>query len=161
MGISIGIEPLLEPLALTFTADGFRCRIPVKVAQIIKNAPQLVSEAVHCFVHRTPGDMKVAARMEKFKSENFTVVMTHMHRSSYAQLVQQHFQPPKGYPIPGVQDPGYKGAILGVKLLAGFEILYHRSNSDGDNASEVCTDAITICMLFLSEFQIKMADGPL
>lgn len=124
-------------MSLRSISNASRCRVPVKVAQIIKNAPQLVSEAAHCFVHRTHEDMKVAAKMEKFQSEDFTVAMICMHRCSYAQLVQQHFQPPKGYPMPSSQDPGYKGASLGVKLLAGFEILYQKSNCAGGNPIEV------------------------
>ena len=46
-----------------------RCIVPVKVAAILKQQPQLVSPAVQAFYYRDVQDMKAAARLRHFPSE--------------------------------------------------------------------------------------------
>lgn len=57
------------------------------------------------------------------KVEMVKVLVT-MSRAMYAQLQQQVFAPPRGYPMPPVADPCYKEAELGMKLTCGFEMMY-------------------------------------
>ena len=46
-----------------------RCLVPVKVAAILKQQPQLVSSAVQGFYYRDVQDMKAAAKLKTFPSE--------------------------------------------------------------------------------------------
>ena len=51
------------------------------------------------------------------------------NRALYAQLAQQQFQPPRGYPLPTPTNPTFKAADLGMKLTCGFEMLMARHDS--------------------------------
>lgn len=110
--------------------DGFpfRCLIPTRVARVVGMYPQLVSDAVRAFIHRSKSDMKTVSQMSHFPPHDVVPRLVHFHRSLFAQLVQQHFQAPKGYPMPAYDAPSFKLAELGMKLTAGLEILYQRSS---------------------------------
>lgn len=63
-------------------------------------------------------------------------VLVTMSRAMYAQLQQQVFAPPRGYPMPPVADPHYKEAELGMKLTCGFEMMYwERERFESDDGS--------------------------
>ena len=51
------------------------------------------------------------------------------NRALYAQLAQQQFQPPRGYPLPSPTSPGFKAADLGMKLTCGFEMVMAKHTS--------------------------------
>ena len=51
-----------------------------------------------------------------------TVIVT-FNRALYAQLAQQQFQPPRGYPLPPLNSPAFRAAELGMKLTCGFEMV--------------------------------------
>lgn len=53
-------------------------------------------------------------------------VVATFSRCLYAQLEQQQFEPPKGYPLPAPDSAPYRAAHLGMKLTCGFEMLYSR-----------------------------------
>lgn len=58
-----------------------------------------------------------------------TIVM--FNRALYAQLAQQQFQPPKGYPMPPSNSPALRAAELGMKLTCGFEMVMAKGSSGG------------------------------
>ncbi|XP_057826118.2 protein ecdysoneless homolog isoform X2 [Cryptomeria japonica] len=103
-----------------------RVRVPVRVAQVLKHEPQLISKAVEGFYDRDVDSMKAAAKMEKFLGEKEMVdVCVTMSRAMYAQLVQQVFQAPRCYPMPPLSSPIYREAGLGMKISCGFEMIYY------------------------------------
>lgn len=105
-----------------------RVRVPVSVAQVLKHEPCLISLAVEGFYDRDIDSMKYAASMERFlpnkSSDEIVEVSVVMSRAMYAQLMQQTFQAPKGYPMPPRSDSGYTAAELGMKIACGFEMIY-------------------------------------
>lgn len=107
-----------------------KCRVPLKVAQVLREEPQLVANAVEAFYYRDPDDMKLAARMHHFPLTSSDLVNYRVcfNRCMYAQLMQQSFYPPRGVSMPLPSDPEYKAADLGVKVTAGMEIVYCKSN---------------------------------
>ncbi|KAJ0703635.1 putative Ecd family protein [Helianthus annuus] len=110
-------------------------RVPVSVAKILKHEPCLISLAVEGFYDRDIDSMKYAARMERFlpnkSSEEIVEVSVVMSRAMYAQLMQQTFQAPKGYPMPPRSDGGYTAAELGMKIACGFEMIYQMKKRNG------------------------------
>ncbi|KAI3794353.1 hypothetical protein L1987_36983 [Smallanthus sonchifolius] len=112
-----------------------RVRVPVSVAQILKHEPCLISLAVQGFYDRDIDSMKYAATMERFlpnkSSDEIVEVSVLMSRAMYAQLIQQTFQAPKGYPMPPRSDGGYTAAELGMKIACGFEMIYQMKKQNG------------------------------
>ncbi|GMH33379.1 hypothetical protein BSKO_01213 [Bryopsis sp. KO-2023] len=104
-----------------------RCRLPATVAAVLKFSPQLVSPAIHSFIHRDQEDMKIVSKLAKFPCKELATVMVKLHRCSYAQLAQHEFGPPKGYRMLDREDKGFKACDIGLKIACGMEILYHRS----------------------------------
>ncbi|KAJ3677139.1 hypothetical protein LUZ60_002863 [Juncus effusus] len=115
-----------------------RVRVPLKVAQVLKMEPCLISLAVEGFYDRDIDTMKHAARMEKFlKGENGEIEMVRvsvmMTRAMYGQLTQQRFQAPRGYPMPPTDNPHiYKEAELGLKITCGLEMMYQERRKDSE-----------------------------
>lgn len=111
-----------------------RVRVPVSVAQVLKNEPCLISLAVEGFYDRDIDSMKYAAKMERFygSGEEIVEASVRMSRAMYAQLMQQTFQAPKGYPMPPRGDARvYAEAELGMKIACGFEMMYQLRKKDG------------------------------
>ncbi|KAK9052609.1 hypothetical protein SSX86_029239 [Deinandra increscens subsp. villosa] len=112
-----------------------KVRVPASVAQILKHEPCLISLAVEGFYDRDIDSMKYAANMERFlpnkSSDEIVEVLVTMSRAMYAQLMQQTFQAPKGYPMPPRSDGGYTAAELGMKIACGFEMIYQMKKQNG------------------------------
>lgn len=112
-----------------------RVRVPVSVAQILKHEPCLISLAVEGFYDRDIDSMKYAAKMNGFlpngSGEDFVEVLAKMSRAMYGQLMQQTFQAPKCYPMPGRSEGGYAEAELGMKIACGFEMIYQLRKREG------------------------------
>lgn len=115
-----------------------RVRVPVRVAQVLKHWPGLISLAVESFYDRDLDSMKYAAKMERFggREEEMVTVAVTMSRAMYAQLVRQNFQAPKCYAMPGREEGGggaveYAEAELGMKIACGFEMMYQERRRDG------------------------------
>lgn len=113
-----------------------RVRVPASVARVLKHEPCLISLAVEGFYDRDVDSMKHAAKMERFcgSSEQGEIVevCVRMSRAMYAQLVQQTFQAPKGYPMPARSEGRvYAEAELGMKIVCGFEMMYQMRKRDG------------------------------
>ncbi|KAI3693690.1 hypothetical protein L1987_76639 [Smallanthus sonchifolius] len=64
-------------------------------------------------------------------SDEIVEVSVMMSRAMYAQLMQQTFQSPKGYPMPPRSDGGYAAADLGMKIACGFEMIYQMKKRNG------------------------------
>ncbi|KAG9138494.1 hypothetical protein Leryth_012776 [Lithospermum erythrorhizon] len=119
-----------------------RVRVPVRVAQVLKLEPCLVSLAVEGFYDRDVDGMKmIGTGMGRFvpsgSSEELVRVSVRMSRAMYAQLVQQTFQAPKGYPpLPPRSDvEAYKEAELGMKISCGFEMMYQLRKREGEEGT--------------------------
>lgn len=113
-----------------------RVRVPVAVAQVLKQEPCLISLAVEGFYDRDIDTMKHAAKMERFLSrgreEELVCVNVKMSRAMYAQLVQQKFQAPKCYPMPDRSEVGvFLEAELGMKIACGLEMIYQQKKKNG------------------------------
>ncbi|KAK7113122.1 protein ecdysoneless homolog [Littorina saxatilis] len=111
--------------------------VPVSVAALLKEKPQLVSSAVQAFYYRDPVELKVCRTMNHFKPENMVVTRVRFTRCLYAQLLQQKFRPDKhsGFMLPSASNPKFKEQDLGMKLSHGFEILCARCRSSSSNGS--------------------------
>ncbi|KAL6859400.1 hypothetical protein ACP4OV_017659 [Aristida adscensionis] len=114
--------------------------VPAPVAKVLKEEPCLISRAVEGFYDRDIDTMKHAARMETFLKgtggEGVEMVRTsvRMTRAMYAQLVQQNFQAPRGYPMPRREEGPEKWmeAELGMKIACGFEMMYQERKRQGE-----------------------------
>lgn len=110
------------------------------MAKVLKEEPCLIARAVEGFYDRDIDTMKHAARMEKFlkgpSGEGVEMVRTlvRMTRAMYAQLVQQNFQAPRGYPMPRREEGPEKWmeAELGMKIACGFEMMYQERRRQGE-----------------------------
>eukprot|EP00877_Chromochloris_zofingiensis_P008855 jgi/Chrzof1/4222/Cz14g03190.t1 len=100
-----------------------RVQVPARVAHVLKHEPQLVSAAVEAFYYRDTSDMRLAARMQHFPRQDMTSAVLSMNRCMYAQLMQQQFVAPKGYPVPAAGSSHVKAADLGLKITTGLEIV--------------------------------------
>lgn len=117
-----------------------RVIVPAPVAKVLKEEPCLIARAVEAFYDRDIDTMKHAARMDKFlkgpSGEGVEMVRTtvRMTRAMYAQLVQQNFQAPRGYPMPRREEGPEKWmeAELGMKIACGFEMMYQERVRQGE-----------------------------
>ncbi|MQL81973.1 hypothetical protein Taro_014448 [Colocasia esculenta] len=125
-----------------------RIRVPLPVAQVLKQEPCLIALAVEGFYDRDVDSMKYAAKMERFlRSEGggVDIVQTSvlMSRAMYGQLVQQNFVAPRCYPMPS-RDQGpvlYGEAELGMKIACGFEMMYQDRRRAGEEGKGSSVDA--------------------
>jgi len=51
-------------------------------------------------------------------------------RCLYAQMVTQGYDAPRRYPLPLPSENGFAAAQLGMKLVAGFEMVLAQASSD-------------------------------
>ena len=62
--------------------------------------------------------------------QDLVTTIVSFNRALYAQLAQQQFQAPKGYPMPAPNHPTFKAAETGMKLTCGFEMVIGRHPGD-------------------------------
>lgn len=107
--------------------------VPIRVAQVLKHEPCLISLAVEGFYDRDLDSMKDASRMEVFLGREMVRVSVAMSRVMYAQLVLQRFQAPGCYPMPRMEEGAavYKEAEIGMKIACGFEMMYQARKREG------------------------------
>uniref|UniRef100_A0A182NJH7 Uncharacterized protein n=1 Tax=Anopheles dirus TaxID=7168 RepID=A0A182NJH7_9DIPT len=105
--------------------------VPVGVAAVLRENPQLVAPAVLAFCGRDPIDLKACRAMRYFPPENCVNVSVTFTKCLYAMLAQSRYLPDRrtGWSIPLSTDPDYKAHMLGVKLACGFEILASQAKS--------------------------------
>ncbi|RWV90131.1 hypothetical protein GW17_00047691, partial [Ensete ventricosum] len=116
-----------------------RVRVTLPVAQVLKEEPFFISLAVEGFYDRDVDTMKHAARMERFLRGSdgdieMVRVSVRMSRAMYAQLVQQKFLAPTGYPMPSREEgpAAFMEAELGMKIACGFEMMYQERRQAGE-----------------------------
>ncbi len=74
--------------------------------------------------------MRTASRMRTFPpSGDQVAVLVTLTRCHYAQLAQQRYSAPRGWPMPPPDSPGAKAADLGAKLVVGAEVLCARAEA--------------------------------
>lgn len=107
--------------------------VPIRVAQVLKHEPCLISLVVAGFYDRDLDSMKDASRMEVFLGTEMVRVSVAMSRVMYAQLVLQRFHAPSCYPMPRVEEGavGFKEAEIGMKIACGFEMMYQERKREG------------------------------
>uniref|UniRef100_A0A182PIG4 Uncharacterized protein n=1 Tax=Anopheles epiroticus TaxID=199890 RepID=A0A182PIG4_9DIPT len=105
--------------------------VPVGVAAVLRENPQLVAPAVLAFCGRDPIDLKACRAMRFFPPENCVNVSVTFTKCLYAMLAQSRYLPDRrtGWTLPLSTDPEYKAHMLGVKLACGFEILASQAKS--------------------------------
>lgn len=113
-----------------------RALVPARVAHLLAREPQLVAAAVEAFHVRDPDDVAAAARMAAFPPADLVLTAPTWSRCLYAQVALQEYAPPRGYPLPLPSDPGFKAAELGLKLTAGFEMMWANRARFGQRQEE-------------------------
>ncbi|XP_069701483.1 protein ecdysoneless [Periplaneta americana] len=114
--------------------------IPVGVAALLKEKPNLISPAVLAFCNRDPIDMKACRAMRYFPPENRVMTNVVFTKCLYAMITHHKFNPDRrtGWNIPPTNSADFKSHNLGVKLACGFEILVAQAKpaSRGDKQSQ-------------------------
>lgn len=98
-------------------------QIPAALAHVLRQEPQLVAAAVDAFYRRDADGVRAAARMAVAPPTDLVAALVPMNRAHYAQLVQQRYDAPRGWPAAPASAVAAKASALGAKLAAGFEIL--------------------------------------
>ncbi|XP_061546125.1 protein ecdysoneless homolog isoform X1 [Phycodurus eques] len=114
------------------------CFVPVGVAMVLEQRPDLVAPAVSAFYLRDPIDLQACKNFKNFPPDTRVLTSVTFTRCLYAQLQQQQFVPDRrsGFTMPARSDPLYKAHELGMKLAHGFEILCSKCrlpSSGGDS----------------------------
>ncbi|XP_021926738.1 protein ecdysoneless [Zootermopsis nevadensis] len=114
--------------------------VPVGVAALLKEKPNLISPAVLAFCNRDPIDMKVCRAMRYFPPENRIMTSVVFTKCLYAMLTHHKFNPDRrtGWNMPPSNSSDFKAHNLGMKLACGFEILVAQAKptSQGDKKTQ-------------------------
>ncbi|CRL06956.1 CLUMA_CG019947, isoform A [Clunio marinus] len=99
--------------------------VPIAVAALLHNNPQLIAPAVQAFCNRDPIDMKACRAMRYFPPENRVYTSVVFTKCLYAMIMHSNYLPDRrtGWQIPSSNSPHFKANLLGVKIACGFEIL--------------------------------------
>lgn len=108
--------------------------VPVGVANLLKQRPNLVAAAVQAFCNRDSIDMKACRAMKYFPPENRVYTRTKFTKCLYAMLNHSKYVPDRrtGWNLPPINSPQYKSHSLGVRLACGFEILAAQAKPSAD-----------------------------
>ncbi|XP_058054224.1 protein ecdysoneless [Anopheles bellator] len=125
--------------------------VPVGVAAVLRENPQLVAPAVLAFRNRDPIDLKVCRAMRYFPPECCVYASVTFTKCLYAMLSQSRYLPDRrtGWTVPPATDANHKAHLLGLKLACGFEILASqaktsRTNWDEDKGWRSYRDSLTV-----------------
>jgi hypothetical protein len=114
--------------------------VPVGVAALLKEKPNLISSAVLAFCNRDPIDMKACRAMRYFPPENRVMTSVVFTKCLYAMITHQKYNPDRrtGWNMPATNSKDFKAHNLGVKLACGFEILVAQTKqmSEGDKQTQ-------------------------
>ncbi|KAJ9592776.1 hypothetical protein L9F63_015554 [Diploptera punctata] len=99
--------------------------VPVGVAALLKERPNLIAPAVTAFCNRDPIDMKACRAMRYFPPENRVMMNVVFTKCLYAMITHHKFNPDRrtGWNMPQANSKEFRAHNLGVKLACGFEIL--------------------------------------
>lgn len=119
--------------------------LPVNVAALLAQKPNLIEAAAQAFCDRDSLDLKVCRAMKYFPPENR--IMTHITFSKYSYVILSHsrYVPElkTGWNLPPPHSKAYKSHILGVKIACGFEILMARATSGEKHCGKSCNDFLS------------------
>ncbi|XP_022921277.1 protein ecdysoneless [Onthophagus taurus] len=99
--------------------------LPIGVAALLNENPQLIASAVTSFCNRDSIDVKYCRAMKYFPPEVRVLSHVTFTKCLYAMLINSKYQPDRktGWNLPPINSEEYKQQSLGVKLACGFEIL--------------------------------------
>lgn len=99
--------------------------VPLDVARLLKQRPNLVAACAQAFCNRDPVDLKVIRAMRFFPPEHRVYSSVLFTKCLYAMLVHQNYVPDRrtGWQIPPKTHPDHLEHSMGMKLACGFEIL--------------------------------------
>ncbi|KAH6581104.1 hypothetical protein BASA61_009227 [Batrachochytrium salamandrivorans] len=100
-------------------------RVPLKVAHVLTQGPQLISHAVDAFLTRDPLSMRPCQTMRVFDPSETVLMTATFTKILFAQLKSQRFYPPPKFRLPSQSDPEFQAYELGMKLTCGFEMVYN------------------------------------
>lgn len=100
------------------------CILPVRVANVLKQEPQLVSHAVRAMRERDPKNMRRAVRMKRFPPDVTVTCSILFTKLLFAQLEGTQFEPPRGWPTPPRGNRWHNAAVRGAKLTTGMEMCF-------------------------------------
>lgn len=117
------------PGAITENLHHAKAYIPVAVAAILQQKPNLISPAIQAFCNRDTIDMKSCRAMKYFPPEDRVNVQVKFTKHLYAMLTHSKFMPDRkvGWNLPPTSNSAHKTHLLGVKIACGFEILAAQS----------------------------------
>ncbi|KAJ2502413.1 hypothetical protein GGH96_001076 [Coemansia sp. RSA 1972] len=113
------------PVKLSQSMHRARCKLPVALARVLSDQPQLIAAASEAFYDREPTQMSVCQRMSRFPPEPSAMVSVQFNRVQYAKITSQDMHVPLAFNLPSVDSDDYKASVLGMKVACGFEILNH------------------------------------
>ncbi|KAJ8013937.1 hypothetical protein DPEC_G00035030 [Dallia pectoralis] len=101
------------------------CVLPVGIAKVLAQRPDLVAPAVSAFYLRDPVDLQACRTFRTFPTDTQVLTSVTFTHCLYAQMRQQNFTPDRrsGFTLPARSHPQYRAYELGMKLAHGFEIL--------------------------------------
>ncbi|XP_023015143.2 ecdysoneless cell cycle regulator [Leptinotarsa decemlineata] len=99
--------------------------VPVGVAALLREKPNLIAPAVHSFCNRDSVDLNVCRAMKYFPPESRVKRRVAFTKCLYAMLKHSKYVPDRrtGWNLPPQSSGEFKPHSLGVKLACGFEIL--------------------------------------
>ncbi|KAI8913171.1 SGT1 protein-domain-containing protein [Entophlyctis helioformis] len=112
------------PAAIAANKHHARIIVPIRVAHLLVNRPQLVAQAVEAFVTRDPISMRPCQTMRAFPPSTNVTMRAELTRMMYAQMESQPFHAPPPFRMPPRSSADFHASELGMKLACGFEMLY-------------------------------------
>ncbi|KAJ8953969.1 hypothetical protein NQ314_007162, partial [Rhamnusium bicolor] len=108
--------------------------VPMGIAMILKEKPNLIAPAVQAFCNRDSVDMKACRAMKYFPPENRVMTSVTFTKCLYAMLMHSNYLPDRrtGWNLPPPNTSQYKAHSLGVKVACGFEILISHAKPSAD-----------------------------
>lgn len=134
--IQSAINKKISMYSHNLNANFYNCTVyvPIGVATLLKQCPNLVAPAVQAFCNRDSIDMKACKAMKYFPPENRVYTRIKFTKCLYAMLTHSKYVPDRrtGWNLPPINSPQYKSHSLGVKLACGFEILAAQAKPSAD-----------------------------
>lgn len=108
--------------------------VPVAIAAILKQKPNLIASTIQSFCNRDPIDMNSCRAMKYFPPENRVMTSVTFTKCLYAMLIHSNYIPDRrtGWNLPPPDSSNYKAHLLGVKVACGFEILVSQAKPSVD-----------------------------
>ncbi|KAJ1794227.1 hypothetical protein LPJ59_004581, partial [Coemansia sp. RSA 2399] len=108
-----------------------RCILPMAIAKVLRQQPQLVAPAVELFYGHDAAQLKACGRSKAFPQVPSLNTTVSFNRVQYAKLASQNLPPTAGYSLPPTQSSEFKASCLGMKLhvLMTLSVFSFRRNT--------------------------------